>query len=80
MAKPRRTRQQWIDIIEHWAQSDLTAKQYCEQHNLVLQTFHARRSDIKRSVQKRSRKFVNVIRDKPVENVMSQGVMMSDRK
>jgi hypothetical protein len=76
MANKRRTRQQWADIIEHWAQSGLTSKQYCEQHNLVLQTFHARRSDIKRGVQNRSRKFVNVIRDKPVENVMSQGVMM----
>ena len=76
MAKPRRTRQQWADIIKHWTQSGLTAKQYCEQHDLILQTFHARLSDIKRGVQKRPRRFVNVISDKPTENVTPLGVMM----
>jgi len=75
MAKQRRTRQQWADIIEHWTQSDLTAKQYCEQHDLVLQTFHARRSDIKRGLQQRPRKLVKVVRDKPVEDITPQGVI-----
>lgn len=76
MANKRRTRHQWADIIKHWTQSGLAAKEYCEQHGLVLQTFHARRSDIKRGVQQRASKLVKVTRETSLANRTSQGVMM----
>lgn len=79
MANKRRTQAQWAQLIEDWEQSGLSAKQYCEQHQLVLQTFHARRSDIKRGITKHNSnksKLIKVERDAPSSMMSNQGVMM----
>jgi hypothetical protein len=39
----RRTKAQWQSIVEHHAQSTLSTRAFCEQHNIHLQTFYSRR-------------------------------------
>lgn len=41
----RRSRQQWLAIFDAQQKSELSAKDYCQQHNLNYQTFTARKSD-----------------------------------
>lgn len=39
----RRTKTQWQSIVEQHAQSDLSARAFCEQQDIHLQTFYSRR-------------------------------------
>ena len=39
----RRTKQQWQVLVEQQAQSGLTTRDFCRQHNIRLQTFYSRR-------------------------------------
>lgn len=39
----RRTKQQWQVLVEQHAQSGLTTRDFCQQHNIHLQTFYSRR-------------------------------------
>ncbi|MFT5924077.1 MAG: transposase-like protein [Paraglaciecola sp.] len=39
----RRTKAQWQSIVEQYAQSTLSTRAFCEQHNIHLQTFYSRR-------------------------------------
>ena len=39
----RRTKQQWQVLVEQHAQSVLTTRDFCQQHNIHLQTFYSRR-------------------------------------
>ena len=50
-------------LIDAFDKGSLSAKQYCEEHHLVLQTFHARRSDIKQAVSSHQSKLVKVKRE-----------------
>lgn len=43
--QPRRNRQQWLAIFDAQQTSELSAKEYCQQHELNYQTFTARKSD-----------------------------------
>lgn len=40
---PRRTKQQWRILVEQQAQSGLTPRDFCQQHNIHLQTFYSSR-------------------------------------
>lgn len=40
---PRRTKQQWQVLVEQQAQSGLTTRDFCQQHNIHLQTFYSSR-------------------------------------
>jgi len=39
----RRTKQQWQELVEQHAQSGLTTRDFCQQHNIHLQTFYSSR-------------------------------------
>jgi hypothetical protein len=39
----RRTKAQWQPLVEQQAQSELSARAFCEQRNIHLQTFYSRR-------------------------------------
>jgi hypothetical protein len=39
----RRTKQQWPVLVEQHAQSGLFTRDFCQQHNIHLQTFYSRR-------------------------------------
>ena len=41
--KIRRTRQQWQNLVDDQATSNLSARQYCDQHQLNYQLFCKRR-------------------------------------
>ena len=43
--QPRRSRQQWLAIFDAQQKSELSAKEYCQQHNVNYQTFTVRKSD-----------------------------------
>lgn len=43
--QPKRSRQQWLAIFDAQQESELSAKNYCQQHDLNYQTFTARKSD-----------------------------------
>lgn len=45
--KTRRSKADWLAIIQAQQQSDLTASLFCERENLKLQTFYARRCDLR---------------------------------
>ncbi len=83
MTNKRRTQAQWVKLIQKWSQTGQSAKQFCQENGLVLQTFHARRSDLKRGVtghQSKNAKLVRIVRDKPIDvsrqSIDKQGVMM----
>lgn len=40
MADRRHTREQWQRIVEGWAASGLTQKQYCARHGVSVASFH----------------------------------------
>ena len=42
----RRTKQQWQVLVEEHAQSGLTTRDFCQQHNIRLQTFYSRRHSL----------------------------------
>lgn len=46
MPRKRRTKEEWKATLEAQETSGLTAPQYCAKHDIHLQTFYARKSDI----------------------------------
>lgn len=61
MRDQRRDVNTWLDIFERQEQSGLSAVAFCRQHQINIQTFYARRSDIR--LQRTSNKFVHVKRE-----------------
>ncbi len=61
MRQPQRSQQQWLALFEQQAQSGLTAVQFCQSHSINIQTFYARRSDIK--IKRPNSGFVKVHRE-----------------
>ncbi|WP_017445662.1 IS66 family insertion sequence element accessory protein TnpA [Gayadomonas joobiniege] len=45
---PRRTREQWFELIQAQQNSDLSVAEFARQHRINVQNFYARRSDFKR--------------------------------
>ena len=42
----RRTKQQWQVLVDEHAQSGLSTRDFCQQHNIRLQTFYSRRHSL----------------------------------
>ena len=61
MRHPQRSRQEWRQLFTQQQQSGLSAVEFCRQHHINIQTFYARRSDIR--LQYRQSKFVQVKRE-----------------
>ena len=68
MRHPQRSRQEWRQLFKQQQQSGLSAVEFCRQQHINIQTFYARRSDIR--LQHRQNKFVQVKRE--VTTVESQ--------
>ena len=61
MRYQRRDVNTWLELFERQEQSGLSAVAFCRQHQINIQTFYARRSDIR--LQRTSNKFVHVKRE-----------------
>ena len=61
MRYQRRDVNTWLALFERQEQSGLSAVAFCRQHQINIQTFYARRSDIR--LQLTSNKFVHVKRE-----------------
>ncbi|WP_414828416.1 IS66 family insertion sequence element accessory protein TnpA [Alteromonas sp. H39] len=61
MRYQRRDVNTWLDLFERQEQSGLSAVAFCRQHQINIQTFYARRSDIR--PQRTNNKFVHVKRE-----------------
>tara|TARA_B100000519_G_scaffold202057_1_gene219293 strand:- start:2119 stop:2436 length:318 start_codon:yes stop_codon:yes gene_type:complete len=61
MRYQRRDVNTWLGLFERQEQSGLSAVAFCRQHQINIQTFYARRSDIR--LQRTSNKFVHVKRE-----------------
>ena len=44
--KPRRTKAQWIKLLEDKQQSNLTIDEYCKQHQVTVSSFYAWRAKL----------------------------------
>ena len=56
MRNPQRSQQEWRQLFKQQQQSGLSAVEFCQQQHINIQTFYARRSDIR--LQHRQSKFV----------------------
>ncbi|MCG9721673.1 IS66 family insertion sequence element accessory protein TnpB [Shewanella sp. Isolate7] len=61
MRHQRRDVNTWLDLFDRQEQSGLSAVAFCRQHQINIQTFYARRSDIR--LQRTNNKFVHVKRE-----------------
>ncbi len=61
MRYQRRDVNAWMALFERHEQSGLSAVAFCRQHQINIQTFYARRSDIR--LQRTSNKFVHFKRE-----------------
>lgn len=61
MRQPQRSQHEWRQLFKQQQQSGLSAVEFCRQHHINIQTFYARRSDIR--LQHRQSKFVQVKRE-----------------
>ena len=67
MPRKRRTKEEWKSTIEAQKASGLSAPQYCAKHDIHLQSFYARKSDMNKSWPKPNAKaWVKVSNAKPV--------------
>lgn len=58
MRHPRRDVKAWRNLFDQQEQSGLSAVEFCRQQQINIQTFYARRSDIR--LQRTNSKFVHV--------------------
>lgn len=61
MRHPQRSQQEWRQLFKQQQHSGLSAVEFCRQQHINIQTFYARRSDIR--LQHRQSKFVQVKRE-----------------
>jgi len=61
MRHPQRSQQEWRQLFKQQQQSGLSAVEFCRQQHINIQTFYARRSDIR--LQHSQSKFVQVKRE-----------------
>ena len=61
MRHPQRSQQEWRQLFTQQQQSGLSAVEFCRQQHINIQTFYARRSDIR--LQHHQSKFVQVKRE-----------------
>lgn len=61
MRNPQRSQQEWRQLFKLQQQSGLSAVEFCRQQHINIQTFYARRSDIR--LQHSQNKFFQVKRD-----------------
>ena len=66
MRNQRRDVNTWLDLFERQEQSGLSAVAFCRQHQINIQTFYARRRDIR--LQRNSNKFIHVKREVTFES------------
>ena len=64
----RRSRDQWRELLNEFAESRLTREQFCQERNLALSTFDYWQRKLKReaSAEQDDAIFVELTRDKPV--------------
>ena len=60
----RRSREDWVKIIQSWQDSTLSQREYCAQHGIALSSFYAWRQKLQANTDdsnsSRSEDFVNV--------------------
>lgn len=61
MRNPQRSQQEWRQLFKQQQHSGLSAVEFCRQQHINIQTFYARRSDIR--LQHSQSKFVQVKRE-----------------
>lgn len=61
MRHPQRSQQEWQQLFKQQQHSGLSAVEFCRQQHINIQTFYARRSDIR--LQHSQSKFVQVKRE-----------------
>ena len=61
MRHPQRSQQEWRQVFKQQQQSGHSAVEFCRQQHINIQTFYARRSDIR--LQHRQSKFVQAKRE-----------------
>jgi hypothetical protein len=61
MRQPQRSKHEWRELFKQHRHSGLSAVEFCRQQHINIQTFYARRSDIR--LQPRQSKFVQVKRE-----------------
>ena len=61
MRRQRRTKEEWKHIFASQQASELSAPEYCAKHNIHLQTFYARKSDIDKKTAQPNSKLIKVV-------------------
>ena len=64
MRRERRTREEWKAIFVAQQSSGVTAREYCAKHNIHLNTFSARKSDIDKRTAQPTGNLVKVVKSK----------------
>ncbi|MDP5131565.1 MAG: transposase [Paraglaciecola sp.] len=84
MRRERRTTEEWKAIIVDQQSSGVSAREYCAKHNIHLQTFYARRSEINKKAVQTTSKLVKVLKSKlqlvstmPPLTIIHNGVTLS---
>ena len=71
MQNKRRTQAQWLAVFDKQQSSGLSIKAFCQHHDIHLQTFYARKSDL-RPRAKPGRALVKI--EKPISKVPSASI------
>jgi hypothetical protein len=64
MRRQRQTKDEWKNTVAAQQASGLKISEYCAKHNIHIQTFYARRSEINKKTTQTSSKLVKVIQSK----------------
>jgi hypothetical protein len=68
MRLQRQTKYEWKNTVAAQQVSGLKASEYCAKHNIHIQTFYARRSEINKKAVQTTSKLVKVLKSKIVKN------------
>jgi len=72
MRNERRTIAQWQAIFDKQQSSGLSIKAFCQRHDIHLQTFYARKSDLRPKAKKPCRALVKI--EKPINKGPSASI------
>jgi uncharacterized membrane protein len=64
MRRQRQTKDEWENTVAAQQVSVLKASEYCAKHNIHLQTFYARKSEINKQAVQTTSKLVKVLKSK----------------
>lgn len=84
MRRQRQTKDEWKKTVAAQQVSGLKASEYCAKHNIHIQTFYARRSEINKKAVQTTSKLVKVLKSKsqlvatiPPLTIIHNGVTLS---